>query len=753
MGKSRLVAEFVRAARRRGLLVAFGECQSFGTSTSYFVWREIWRRLFGLEDHDPLERQRQVLADALAAIDPGLVPRAPLLAQVLGVDIPETELTAGLDAKVRKASLEDLLATCLRARSEREPLVLVLEDGHWIDQLSQELLVVLGRATAARPVLIVLAYRPAATPGGDLGVERIPDFEELVLEELGGEEATALIRTKLEQVLGSAAEAEAAAPSDALVELVTERSGGNPFYIEELVTYIAGRGVDLRDATAVAELELPESLHSLVLSRIDQMPESPRRTLKVASVVGRVFEAPLLPGAYPELGELPEVLGNLDSLRAADLVLLDRAAEQAYLFKHVATQEVAYESLPFGIRTMLHGRIGAYLEASDPGAIEHRLDLLAHHFWRSDDEERKRHYLGRAAEAARKAYANEAAIRYLERLAPMLEGRERVDALLQLGQVLELTGEWTRAESVAREALDLAETVGDGGARGWSLAALAEVARKQGRYDEARGHLDAARQAFTDAHADDGLGRVLHLAGTLAAQQGDYDEAERRYRESLGIRERLDDRASMGGLYSNLGVIAEYRGDYEAARAANMRALELRTAVGDRWAIGVSENNLGMLAIHEQAWDEARDRFERSIRLNREIGDAWMVAIGQNNLGNALRGLGDLEAARREYGASLDAYRDFDDRWALAFLLEDIGVLAALAGDDVAAHRVIGAAEAVRTAIGSPRAPGLESELSSALATGRARLGEERAAAAIEEGRTLSPDAAIDLAADICAAA
>jgi tetratricopeptide (TPR) repeat protein len=744
MGKSRLVAEFVRAARRRGVVVAFGECQSFGTNTSYFVWREIWRRLLRVEEtDDEADQVRQVEAE-VAAIDPTLVARTPLLASVIGLDLPDNALTGALEAKLRKASLENLLATCLRARAANEPLVLVLEDCHWIDALSRDLLEVLGRAAAGLPVLIVLNYRPAAEVGGGLGIARLPSFSEITLAELDRDDAADLIRFKLEQVrAGSGAVASDA--GDALVALVTDRSGGNPFYIEELISYIAAHGVDPADPVALRALELPESLHSLVLSRIDTVGEGPRRTLKVASVVGRVFEAPVLPGAYPELGDLDAVIGHLGTLRAADLVNLDRAADQAYLFKHVATQEVAYESLPFAVRSMLHGRVGTYLERSDPDAIERMLDLLAHHFWNSDDDDRKRLYLGKAAEAARASYANATAIDYLTRLVPLLDGAERANTMLKLAKIHELVGDWGQAERVADEALVLATAMGDRGTQGWSHAALAEIARKQGRFDDATSRLDAARAAFEEIGADDGTGQVLHLAGTLAAQRGDYDAAQARYEESLVIRERLEDRASMGGLYSNLGVIAEYRGDYASARAFNERALAIRTEVGDRWAIGVSQNNLGMIALHEGEFDEAGRRFEESMRLNREVGDAWMVAIGHNNLGTATRGLGDHDAARDHYAASLRAYRDYDDRWALAFLLEDISVLAAQTGQAERAFELLGAAESLRATIGSPRGSALEDELAAHLAAARATIGDEPADAAIARGRRLDLDGAVEL--------
>ncbi|HET7031344.1 MAG TPA: AAA family ATPase, partial [Candidatus Limnocylindrales bacterium] len=425
MGKSRLIAEFVRIARRRGLFVAFGECQSYGTNTSYFVWREIWRRLMHLDDDATAARQITAIRTTIGAIDPALVERAPLLGGLLGLDIPDTALTTAMDARLRKASLEDLLATVLRARVADEPVILVLEDCHWIDPLSRDLLEVLGRSTASLPVLIVLAYRPEREPGGGLGVETIPDFDEIRLEELAGDDALGLIRLKLEQVSPEATGAEI--PTE-FVTLLLDRSGGNPFYVEELISFIVAQGVDPTDSAALHRLELPGSLHSLVLSRIDSMHDGPRRTVKIASVVGRVFEAPVLPGAYPELGTLDQVLVHLDELRQADLVSLDRELDHAYLFKHVATQEVAYESLPFALRLRLHGAIGSYLERSDPDGVDRRLDLLAHHFWLSDDDERKRHYLGRAADAARTAYANATAIDYLDRLVPLLGGPERVEA-------------------------------------------------------------------------------------------------------------------------------------------------------------------------------------------------------------------------------------------------------------------------------------------------------------------------------------
>ena len=157
-----------------------------------------------------------------------------------------------------------------------------------------------------------------------------------------------------------------------------------------------------------------------------------------------------------------------------------------------------------------------------------------------------------------------------------------------------------------------------------------------------------------------------------------------------------------------------------------------------------------MIAVLQKRYAEARDWFQKSMLLNREVGDDWMVAICHNNLGNATRGLGDYDAARRHYADSLRAYRAYDDRWALAFLLEDIGILAALDGDARSALELLGAADALREAIGAPRAPSLEEEIREQMAPAVATLSEHDRLACRERGRSLDLAAAVDHALALC---
>ncbi len=743
LGKSRLIAEFVRSLRQRGILVAFGESQTLGVSSSYFVWQEIWRRLLGVADEGDPASQRQAVEQAVAAIDPALLARAPLIGDVIGVSIPDSDLTATFDAKLRKSSLEDLLARCLRRRADDEPLVIVLEDGQWIDALSRELLQALVRATRRDRVLFILAYRGTMQPGGGLGLERMDHFQEVVLDTLGPEAARHLIDAKSRLVFGVEA-------PPALAARIAARAEGNPFYVEELLNYIAGAGRSpgqvVLDESAVAELQLPDTLHSLILSRIDALRERPRQTLKVAGVIGRLFRATMLPGVYPSMGDLDEVVEHLGTLSDQDLVALDQAESLTYLFRHVVTQEVSYASMPFALRSSLHRRVGEYIEATEADDLEPHLDVLAHHFWLGDDADKKRHYLLRAEESARRRYANDLAIDYGERLLTLVDGPDRADVLLRLGRVLELTGDWGRAEQVAQEALTLAEAAGDGGIVARCEAALAEVARKHGNYDEAFDRLTRAAETFRAVADETGLGLVYHVFGTIAAQRGDLPGARQAYQQSLEIRTRLNDRAALASLYSNLAIVAQFDGDYPEARNASERALEIRREIGDIWGLGVSHNNIGMIDYLSRDHVQARERFEEAIRCCGEAGDPWMVALARNNLGNAARELGDHEAARRNYAASLETYHSTDDLWALAFLLEDLAMLAGRTGAEIAAFELLGAAEMLRERIGSPRDAEQQAEIDNQLQDARRALGTAALTAALARGWSWSISEAMDRA-------
>ncbi len=413
---------------------------------------------------------------------------------------------------------------------------------------------------------------------------------------------------------------------------------------------------------------------------------------------------------------------------------------QRFAFKHAVIREVAYDSLPFSARGQLHTRVGTWLEGADPEA----LDLLAHHFWNGNDEERKCRYLVRAGEAAQGRFANQAAVDYFRRAAPLLDETARGPVLMRLGAVLELRGEWDEAESVFGEALVLAEAAGDAVAVGRAHTARADPMRKQGRYEESLAELAAAEETLQAAGDRAGLGRVAHLRGTIAAQRGDYGESRTQYERSLAIRRQVGDGPAEASVLSNLAIVAEYEQDYPRAQQLNEQALELRTRLGDRWGIGVSENNLGMIAYLLRDYLAAREHLERALRIELEVGDSWMVAVARHNLGNASRELGDWTAARRHYSEALRTYASTGDKWAQCLLLEDVALLV-IRDEPRTTLRLVGAADSLRESIGSPRVAAQQSELDEQLRPLHEGSGD-LAAREYAAGRELTAAAATALA-------
>ena len=184
LGKTRLNMETIKRGTEQGFTIYGGACESHGSNISYLVWREIWQGFFELDLTQPLNVQISDLETQLATIDPRLEQRLPLLGVLLNLPIPDNPLTRSLDTQTRTDLLKSLLLTCLQQRARSTPLLLVLEDVHWIDPLSRELLEFLGRNLATWSVFMIALYRPPAKEDHPLQwARRFPHFDEIELAE------------------------------------------------------------------------------------------------------------------------------------------------------------------------------------------------------------------------------------------------------------------------------------------------------------------------------------------------------------------------------------------------------------------------------------------------------------------------------------------------------------------------------------------------------------------------------------------
>lgn len=738
VGKSRLALEATQRAAQQTFTVFQGQCVSHGGQTSYLAWGPVWTAFFELDPSTPPADAIAQVARRLAAMDPAAVIRLPLLAPVLNLPIEDNEVTAQFDAKLRKSSLEALLVDCVRHRAATARLLFVIEDTHWMDPLSRDLLELIGRAAMRLPVVLLVTERsPEANGPESLSLKSLPNTAVLRLDSLPPAEAEQLLRQKLARLFGADV-----TPTRDLVDLLVTRSEGNPFYLEELLNFLKDQGVAPGDPAAATSLELPTSLHSLVMSRMDQLTESQRMTLKLASVVGRVFQVRTLLGANPAL-ERRAVETDLEDLARLELTPRERPEpDLAYAFKHVVTQEVAYETLPFAMRARLHNDIGLHLERA---GIE-QLDLLAFHFDRSGNEAKQRVYLLKAGESAQSRYANAAAIEYFRKVLPLLPAAEQIEVRLRLGQVLELVGRWSEAGDEYAGALAAAMNLGEPRTEARCRSARGELRRKEGDYVEALRWLDESRRLYSQLGDETGLAEVLHLSGTVNAQQGEFERARELYHQSMAVRRRHGDKRKIASLLSNLGIIAWFRNDLTEARRLYEESLTIRRELGDRWSIANSLNNLALLLGDLGEITAARGLLEECLAINRELGDRWAVSNSLSSLGDVTLDQGDYPAARRYLREGTVISRELGDRVTIAFFLEQFAELAVGEADAPLAFRLASAAAALREGIQSQAPPNQQQRLRKWLERIATALPPAEREAAETAGRALDLDQAISLA-------
>ncbi len=665
LGKSRLVAEVIRATRQQGFVGYGGACQSDAISTPYQAWKSIWQAFFDVDPEMPLRKLMRNLEGEIEDRAPSRMGAMPLLNVLLGLNIPENEFTQTLEPKMRQSALHALLEDCLKAAAQDEPLLIVIEDLHWIDALSHELLEQLAKGLEQYPVCFVLAYRPPQIARLEVPqLEALAQFTKIELHELTQTEAESAIRAKLAQLYPARGDSLPAG----LTETLMARAQGNPFYLEELLNYVRDRGLDPAE---IENIELPDSLHTLILSRIDQLSEVEKSTLRVASIVGRLFRAKWLIGYYPALGGFPQVQAALDALEALEITPQDTPEpELAYLFKHIVTHEVTYESLPFATRARLHEQLALYLESTYPEALP--LEALVFHYGRSNNTAKHIEYLRRAGEAAQRSYSNDAALNYYGALLPLLtDAQEQAHIHVQRGQVQQLLGQWAEAESDYLAALELGKA--DAARQADAQFALGKLNRLRGESERALEWMGQAQEARTKLADKAGLAQVLIEMGAILVLQGNYAEASERFKSGQTLAQEAGDKWGIAGALGNLGNVALNQGDYAAARALMEESLSLRREMGDTWSIAAALNSLGIVALNQGDNATARAFWEESLSLRREMGDKRGIAMSLLNLGIMALNQGDNSTAQAFLEESLSLYREVGDKWGITLVISNLG--------------------------------------------------------------------------------
>ena len=342
VGKSRLLLEFRHGLAGRRVTYLQGRCLSYGAAIPYVPVVDVVRANCGIAETDGPDAVAEKVRFGIQEIglDPG--PVAPYVLRLLGGRDPSGALD-GLSPEVIKARTFDALRQMTLHGSRRRPLVLEIEDLHWVDRTSEEYLTFLAESLAGAPVLLIATYRPGyRPPWSDRSFAT-----QLSLRRLAGDESRSIVRSLL----------AAGAAGDSLEELILDKAEGNPFFLEELARAVGEQGLG-------AGLPVPDTVHGVLTARIDRLADDDKRVLQAASVLGREFTPALLAAIWDGPGPVEPRLRELARLEF--LFVRSAGDEVVYAFKHALTQDVAEATLLPSRRRELHHKAGEALERLNP---------------------------------------------------------------------------------------------------------------------------------------------------------------------------------------------------------------------------------------------------------------------------------------------------------------------------------------------------------------------------------------------------
>jgi class 3 adenylate cyclase len=510
-GKSRLCYEFVERCRTREIPVYQAHGVAHGKALSRLPVLEFWRDYFGITEHDTARATRDKIAGRMLLLDETLAEGLPLMFDFL--DVPDPERPAPpLGPEARQRQLLDLARRLAHGRSAREPAVLLFEDLHWFDRASEEFVedVVAGISRGNR-TLALFNFRPEYHAQW---MQR-SYYQQLPLLPLGSE----AIKELFADLLGTDSSLHR------LRELIQECTGGNPFFIEEMVqslietAAVAGSRGRYRLVTPVEGVGMPATVQSVLAARIDRLPEQEKRLLQTASVIGKKFSEPILK-RVADLGDR-DLPAALHALTIAEFLYQESLYPEAeFCFKHPLTQEVAYRSQLTERRARVHAAVARAIEEIDSGRLGERAALLAYHWERAGDAREAAKWHRRAAEWVGSNNSSEA-VRHWQSVRQLLDTPP--DALENLTEgaavraqimthLARLGDPEDQATLLFREGQELAARSGDPHVLSQVLNAFGELKARAGAVDEA---LDLLLESIQRADQTDDIGLRVAVRDSL----------------------------------------------------------------------------------------------------------------------------------------------------------------------------------------------------------------------------------------------
>ena len=761
VGKSRLLYEFEKWVELlpdevwyfKGGGTPETETMPYGLIRSVFA-----HRFDILESDSTVEVREKFRAGMAVALNAN---QADLVGQLLGLDFSASQAVQG---QLGSESFGDVatahLANYLQAIA-KEPTVILLEDIHWADDSSLDLLNHLVGTVPNTRLLVVCLTRPQL-------FERRPSWGEgqefhtqINLKPLSRRASRALVGEILQKAESVPIE---------LRDLIVEGAEGNPFYVEELIKVLIEDGVIVHgedywrvELERLAEMHVPLTLTGILQARLDSLPRGEKAVLQRASVVGRLFWGAIVADLTSNKEEAALVDNRLDDVRNRELIFRREysvfEATDEYIFKHALLRDVAYETVLIKQRRVYHAQVAQWLENAAGERISEYLSLIARHYELAGETKKAVDYLQRMGEESLKVCAFREAIRAFEHALallpavdpdqvqgvsstlPHVDWAERSMLLVNLGNLYNRIGDYPLALEHLEEGLTLARQANDPQAEIAALNRLAQVASERGSYDTAQAYLDGVLVLAREQDDLKCVASTLSMLGSIAWKWGDIELAEKCSQESLAIYEELEDWQRIPRIFNLLGILATLQENYDQAEQYYQKGLRMarEIEIDNQLIVTNLLNNLGYLNHHStKNFEKAKRYYQEALMIARKIDH-------RSGLTSTLNNLGQLHILLGEHQVALKYLREA--------LVESVAIgavpltLDALVG--VAQHQVeVGQYESAAELLGLVLShPAMEIDVSqvaeSVLGRLRKVMPAEQLEVAMERGKTLELDTVV----------
>ena len=590
VGKSRLFYEF-KVTSQSGCMVLETFSVSHGKASAYLPIIDLLHGYFRITGEDDARTRREKVNGRIVTLDPTLEDVRPYLFGLLGL-VEADDPLAQMDGQVSKRRTLEAIKRILLRESLNQPLMVIFEDLHWIDEQTQEFLNLLADSMGTAKILLLVNYRPEYSH--QWGSKTY--YTQLRLDPLGKESAGEM----LSALLGDGDELAA------LKRLIIEKTEGTPFFMEETVQVLLDEGALVRDGAAVkltrplAELKIPPTVQGILAARIDRLPQDAKDLLQTLSVIGREFPLSLIRAVVRKSDD--EIGRMLDDLQLGEFIYEQPAVgDTEYVFKHALTQEVAYNSVLIERRRQLHERIGGALETLYASSLEDHLTDLAHHYGRSANSDQAVRYLTRAGKQAqeRSAFAEAQAQmqKGLDLLKALPESPERdareLELASALAQVLLVmrgsTAPQTRA--AAERARDLAEKSGNLAQLVIQLLGNWRSVWFSGDYANAASLADRILELAQREGSPVSLVCACYSQASLCLIRGDLAGVERQFARLSGLADAADYRQIPGTAVATICVAsycAAISGRADTARERASRAIAFARDTNNPYDLAVA---------------------------------------------------------------------------------------------------------------------------------------------------------------------